>query len=71
MILLRFANVISGYPVHDVLYICNLRPLNLFISIRLLMDTTLQVSSYKYLVEDKTDIPRISSKTRITSCKPN
>jgi len=25
MILLGFVNVMSGYPVHDVLYICNLR----------------------------------------------
>ena len=25
MILLGFVNVISGYPVQDVLYICNLR----------------------------------------------
>ena len=63
MILLGFANVISGYPVH-VLYLqletCKV------VSIRSIMEMN-KLSG----VEDKTDTPRISSKTRITNCKPN
>ena len=59
----RFVNVISGNPVH-VLYLqletCKV------VSIRSLMEMK-KMSG----VEDKTDIPRISSKTWITNCKPN